>query len=109
MGFASSTSGWVQRDPGARAHWLISVRMSSRSRPSSIPIGGVAVDRRPAYVDSQMYEKTRRFCIMNRNKRGITLDLTQPQGLTFAKRLLARAHVVINNFSIGVLPKFGFC
>ena len=33
------------------------------------------VDRRPAYVLEQMYEKSPRFCIMNRNKRGITLDL----------------------------------
>ena len=39
------------------------------------------VDRRPAYVLEQMYEKVPRFCIMNRNKRGITLDLTRPQGL----------------------------
>lgn len=65
------------------------------------------VDRRPAYVHSQMYEKTLRFCIMNRNKRGITLDLTRPQGLAVAKRLLARANVVVNNFSVDVLAKLG--
>src|SRR4029079_16425855 len=29
------------------------------------------VDRRPAYVLVQMYEKMPRFCVMNRNKRGI--------------------------------------
>ena len=45
------------------------------------------VDRRPAYVLEQMYEKTIRYCIMNRNKRGITLDLTRPQGLDLAKQL----------------------
>lgn len=65
------------------------------------------VDRRPAYVDGQMYEKTLRFCIMNRNKRGITLDLTRPQGLALAKRLLAGADVLVNNFSVDVLPKLG--
>lgn len=65
------------------------------------------VDRRPAYVDGQMYEKTLRFCIMNRNKRGITLDLTRPEGLALAKRLLARADVVVDNFSVDVLPKLG--
>ena len=48
------------------------------------------VDRRPAYVLEQMYEKSVRYCIMNRNKRGITLDLTRPQGLNLAKRLLGR-------------------
>ena len=43
------------------------------------------VDRRPAYVLEQMYEKAVRYCIMNRNKRGITLDLTRPQGLDLAQ------------------------
>lgn len=55
----------------------------------------------------QMCEKTLRFCIMNRNKRGITFDLTGPEGLALAKRLLPRADVVINNFSVDVLPKLG--
>lgn len=65
------------------------------------------VDRRPAYVDGQMYEKTMRFCIMNRNKRGITLDLTRPPGLVLAKRLLADADVVVDNYSVDVMPKLG--
>ncbi|MCA6112606.1 CoA transferase [Bradyrhizobium sp. CNPSo 4026] len=65
------------------------------------------VDRRPAYVDGHMYEKTARFCIMNRNKRGITLDLTRPQGLALAKQLVAGADIVVSNFSVDVLPKLG--
>src|SRR3954466_2193807 len=63
------------------------------------------VDRRPAYVLEQMYEKSVRYCIMNRNKRGITLDLTRPQGLELAKRLLADADIVVDNYSDEVLPK----
>ena len=65
------------------------------------------VDRRPAYVLEQQYEKTIRYCIMNRNKRGITLDLTRPQGLALAKRLLADADLVVDNYSVEVLPKMG--
>ncbi|MBR1250192.1 CoA transferase [Bradyrhizobium sp. AUGA SZCCT0169] len=65
------------------------------------------VDRRPAYVLEQMYEKSVRYCIMNRNKRGITLDLTRQQGLNLAKRLLADADVVVDNYSVEVLPKLG--
>jgi len=65
------------------------------------------VDRRPAYVLEQMYEKSVRYCIMNRNKRGITLDLTQPKGLALAKRLLADADLVVDNYSVEVLPKLG--
>lgn len=65
------------------------------------------VDRRPDYVNRQMYEKTLRFCMMNRNKRGITLDLTRPEGLTLAKRLIAGADIVVDNYSVDVLPKLG--
>lgn len=65
------------------------------------------VDRGSGYVDGHMYEKMARFCIMNRNKRGITLDLTRPQGLALAKRLLAEADVAVDNYSVDVLPKFG--
>jgi crotonobetainyl-CoA:carnitine CoA-transferase CaiB-like acyl-CoA transferase len=65
------------------------------------------VDRRPAYVLEQMYEKSVRYCIMNRNKRGITLDLTRPEGLNLAKRLLADADIVVDNYSVEVLPKLG--
>ncbi|MHB0790096.1 CaiB/BaiF CoA-transferase family protein [Bradyrhizobium sp. 5.13L] len=65
------------------------------------------VDRRPAYVNSQMYEKKPRFCMINRNKRGITLDLTRRQGRTLAKRLAAGADIVVDNYSVDVLPKLG--
>ncbi|MBO4223704.1 CaiB/BaiF CoA-transferase family protein [Bradyrhizobium neotropicale] len=65
------------------------------------------VDRRPAYVLEKMYEKSVRYCIMNRNKRAITLDLTRPQGLSLAKRLLADADLVVDNYSVEVLPKLG--
>jgi crotonobetainyl-CoA:carnitine CoA-transferase CaiB-like acyl-CoA transferase len=65
------------------------------------------VDRRPAYVLEQMYEKSVRYCIMNRNKRGITLDLTRPRGLHLAKQLLTDADIVVDNYSVEVLPKLG--
>lgn len=65
------------------------------------------VDRRPSFVDAQAYEKTLRFSIMNRNKRGITLDLKRPRGLALAKRLLTGADIVIDNYSVDVLRKLG--
>ncbi|MDF0498973.1 CaiB/BaiF CoA-transferase family protein [Bradyrhizobium yuanmingense] len=65
------------------------------------------VDRRAAYVDAQTYEKALEFCVMNRNKRGITLDIKRPEGLGLAKRLLARADIVVDNYSVDVLPKLG--
>ncbi|MER9001538.1 CoA transferase [Mesorhizobium australicum] len=65
------------------------------------------VDRSPAYVDDHLYEKAMCYCIMNRNKRGITLDLTRPQGLILAKRLVVGADIVVSNYSVDVLPKLG--
>ncbi|NEU99553.1 CaiB/BaiF CoA transferase family protein [Bradyrhizobium uaiense] len=65
------------------------------------------VDRGRAYIDAQMYERMVRFSSMNRNKRGITLDLRRSQGLTLAKRLLAGGDIVVDNYSVDVLPKFG--
>ncbi|MCK1674993.1 CoA transferase [Bradyrhizobium sp. 150] len=65
------------------------------------------VDRRPAYVGSRMYEMKPEFCIMNRNKRGITLDLKRPQGVALAKRLSVGADIVVDNYSVDVLPKLG--
>lgn len=65
------------------------------------------LDRRSSYVDAQVYENHLRFAIMNRNKRGITLDLKRPRGLALAKRLLTGADIVIDNYSVDVMPKLG--
>lgn len=65
------------------------------------------VDRRPAFIEDEMYERAPSFCIMNRNKRGITLDLTEPRGLALVKRLLTKPDIVVDNYSVDVLPKLG--
>lgn len=65
------------------------------------------VDRRPNVVRERLYEKTGRFAVMNRNKRGVTLDLTRPEGVRIAKALAETADAVIDNYSVDVLPKLG--
>ncbi|MHB0790112.1 CaiB/BaiF CoA transferase family protein [Bradyrhizobium sp. 5.13L] len=65
------------------------------------------VDRPPGYLEDQMYERAPCFCMMNRNKRGMTLDLKRPEGLALAKRLLERADIAVGNYSVNVLPKLG--
>jgi formyl-CoA transferase len=47
------------------------------------------------------------FLQVNRNKRSITIDLKDPQGLAVARRLADRADVVIDNFLPGAMERFG--
>jgi crotonobetainyl-CoA:carnitine CoA-transferase CaiB-like acyl-CoA transferase len=47
------------------------------------------------------------FQAVNRNKRSIALDLTAPEELTMAHRLVERADVVVENFLPGTMARFG--
>jgi len=60
-------------------------------------------DLRPEFIAEQRYEKIPWFQLMNRNKLGVTLDLTRPEGAALLKRLVAGAHAVIENYSSEVL------
>ncbi len=62
-------------------------------------------DLRQQFIAEQRYEKIPWFQLMNRNKKGVTLDLVHPEGAALLKRLVAGAHAVIENYSAGVLGK----
>ncbi len=47
------------------------------------------------------------FLVINRNKRGMTLDLKAPEGVDVVKRLVRRADVLIENFRTGTMESFG--
>ncbi len=47
------------------------------------------------------------FPMFNRNKKSIGIDLKNPEGAAIARRLAASADVVVENFKLGVLKKFG--
>ena len=47
------------------------------------------------------------YLAINRNKRSIALDLTDPDDLAVAQRLAARADVMVQNFRHGGLARFG--
>lgn len=61
----------------------------------------------PGASDPPQYELAPVFNIMNRGKRGISLDLTRPEGVATAKALLADADMVIENYAPGVMAKLG--
>jgi crotonobetainyl-CoA:carnitine CoA-transferase CaiB-like acyl-CoA transferase len=47
------------------------------------------------------------FLMMNRNKRGIALDLRQPAAKAALQRITAKVDVVIENFRVGTMDKLG--
>ena len=47
------------------------------------------------------------FIGVNRNKRGVALDLSRPKGREVLFRLLERADVLVENFKTGTLEKWG--
>jgi len=59
------------------------------------------------WVDERNYEKIPSFNAMNRNKLGITLDLTRKEGADLLKRLVEDADAVIENNTSTVLPQLG--
>ena len=48
------------------------------------------------------------YLMMNRNKRGIALDLKTPGGKAALRRLIERADVLIENYRAGTLEQLGF-
>src|ERR1700682_3327421 len=67
------------------------------------PDGG---DDTRSYEHADLAGESAAFVSLNRNKRGIVLDLTKPEARDVARELIARADVVVENFSAGVMKKY---
>jgi crotonobetainyl-CoA:carnitine CoA-transferase CaiB-like acyl-CoA transferase len=68
------------------------------------PDGG---DDTRSYEHADLFGESAAFVSLNRNKRGIALDLTKPEACDVARELIARADVVVENFSASVMQKYG--
>jgi crotonobetainyl-CoA:carnitine CoA-transferase CaiB-like acyl-CoA transferase len=68
------------------------------------PDGG---DDTRAYEHAELGGESAAYLSLNRNKRGIALDLTVPAAREVARELISRADVVVENFSASVMEKFG--
>jgi crotonobetainyl-CoA:carnitine CoA-transferase CaiB-like acyl-CoA transferase len=79
------------------------VKVESVQRPDPIRY----TSSRGPEVD-QWWEYSWLFHGVNAGKRSTTLDLTRPEGLEWARRLIGGADVVIENFSPRVFESFGF-
>ncbi|HEX7891794.1 MAG TPA: CoA transferase [Ramlibacter sp.] len=47
------------------------------------------------------------FMILNRNKRGIAVDLKSPEGKDVVRRMITRADIVLENYRPGTMEKMG--
>ena len=74
----------------------------------------IKVEKTPSGDDSRhmippkLGDETAAFLMMNRNKRGIVLDLKTVGGKTILRRLIATADVLVENFAPGVMERLGF-
>src|SRR5689334_18144056 len=47
------------------------------------------------------------FVGVNRNKRSVTLDIAQKEGQAIARKLIAQSDILVENFKVGALAKYG--
>lgn len=47
------------------------------------------------------------YAAINRNKLGMELDLSQPEGVEIARRLIEKADILVENFKVGTMEKKG--
>ena len=47
------------------------------------------------------------FLSVNRGKRSVTLDITKPEGQAIVRRLAETADIVVENFKVGALARYG--
>jgi crotonobetainyl-CoA:carnitine CoA-transferase CaiB-like acyl-CoA transferase len=77
------------------------VKIESVSRPDGMRFAGALPGQ------EQWWERGFMFLCANTNKREVTLDLGHPDGVELARRLIAGADVVMENYSPRVMDGFG--
>src|SRR5258705_11888262 len=60
-----------------------------------------------SYTEPSIHGESAAFMILNRNKRGIAVNLKTPGGLEVVKKLLAGPDVVTENYRMGTLEQLG--
>ncbi len=60
----------------------------------------------PPFLDDGSRDSAYYLCA-NRNKQSVAIDLAKPEGAALVRRLAAQADIVIENFRVGGLAKYG--
>jgi crotonobetainyl-CoA:carnitine CoA-transferase CaiB-like acyl-CoA transferase len=71
---------------------------------------GIGDDTRtwgPPFIEDAPKSDAAYFTCANRNKASVTLDFTTAEGLEILKRLVPQHHVLVENFKVGGLRKYG--
>jgi len=64
----------------------------------------------PPWLKDSRGEDTREaayFVSVNRNKKSLTLDISKPEGQAVARELAAKCQVLIENYKVGTLKRYG--
>ena len=73
----------------------------------------VKVEKIPGGDDSRSYQEPRingvsaPFLVLNRNKRGLALDLKKPEGRNVLLRMVKQVDVITENYRLGTMEKLG--
>src|SRR5258708_35497060 len=58
-------------------------------------------------VPPQIKDESAAFLVLNRNKRGIAVDLKSPRGIEIVKKLIREVDILIENFRLGTMERLG--
>lgn len=61
----------------------------------------------PPFFGNEAQGKTAFFLAANRNKRSVAIDFSKPEGAAILRDLIAQSDVVIENFRVGTLKRYG--
>ncbi|MEI8150017.1 MAG: CoA transferase [Hyphomicrobiales bacterium] len=71
------------------------------------PQGGSSRRLHPFVGDDPDPEKSLFHLLLNLNKRGVTLDITRPEGADLLRQLARKADIIVESFAPGYLASFG--
>jgi crotonobetainyl-CoA:carnitine CoA-transferase CaiB-like acyl-CoA transferase len=77
------------------------IKVESIQRPDTFRVTSASMDKQKWWETGPLWNDT------NNNKRGLTLDLSNPEGKSIFERLVPLADVVISNYSNRVMPQLG--
>ncbi len=85
------------------------IKVESVKRPDGRARGGFGRSTQSRPIPEADQRKTNRtgFEVLHRNKLGLSVDLTDPEGIGIFKSLASLSDVVIDNFSQGVMKRLG--